>query len=102
MKAFLMTYTSFTTPQKLLRKLIQRYNVPQPQTKDSQEYENFIKNTQIPIQLRVCSTIKHWMEHYWNDFDHELTEQVVSFVDNLPENDTSITPLRKAILKRVY
>lgn len=66
-----MTYTSFCTPQKLLEKLIERYHVPVPETTDS---EAFRRTTQRPIQLRVCNTMKHWMDHHWQDFDHDLAQ----------------------------
>jgi len=41
------------------------------------------------------------MDFYWQDFDHNLTEQVVNFKDNLQDNDSHvIDQLRQAILKR--
>jgi len=47
MKAFLLTYRSFATPEQLLCKLIERYHVP------AREEQNRTK-----IQLRVCNTVK--------------------------------------------
>jgi hypothetical protein len=47
MKAFLLTYRSFATPELLLAKLIERYHVPPREDKN-----------RTKIQLRVCNTIK--------------------------------------------
>ncbi len=42
------------------------------------------------------------MENHWQDFDHELTTDVVMFVDNLPVDFHNLADqLRQAILKRV-
>ncbi len=42
------------------------------------------------------------MEHHWQDFDHDLTQEVVTFVDNLPSDFRNLADqLRQAILKRV-
>ena len=42
------------------------------------------------------------MENHWQDFDHDLTQQLVDFTDNLPHEEATIAnQLRQAILKRV-
>lgn len=65
--------------------------------------ENYRKNTVKVIQLRVCTVLKAWLDVQWQDFDHELTQQVVNFVDNLPmEYEVVAHGLRQAILKRVF
>jgi hypothetical protein len=49
MKVFIATYEDFTSPQRLLKKLIQRFQVPEGKmSKESMEQ----------IQSRVCSVIK--------------------------------------------
>jgi len=101
MKAFLMTYPSFTTPQILLRKLLERYHVPISPMENNAEFESFRKTVVRPIQLRVCSVLKHWMETHWQDFDHELTQEIVAFADSLPpESSTLANQIRHAILNR--
>eukprot|EP01114_Cavostelium_apophysatum_P016104 TRINITY_DN4525_c0_g1_i1.p1 TRINITY_DN4525_c0_g1~~TRINITY_DN4525_c0_g1_i1.p1 ORF type:complete len:1270 (-),score=350.50 TRINITY_DN4525_c0_g1_i1:96-3905(-) len=99
-KAFILTYHSFANAQKVLSKLIERYYVPQPEFSTTQEEENF-QRTAVVIQLKVCSVLKSWMEMQWQDFDHELTQQVVNFVDNLPPQfEIMSNQLRQSILKR--
>jgi glycine hydroxymethyltransferase/Rap guanine nucleotide exchange factor 1 len=49
MKVFIATYEDFTSPQRLLKKLVQRFRVPEGKmNKESMEQ----------IQSRVCSVIK--------------------------------------------
>ena len=52
MKTFLFTYRSFTTPEKLLKKLIQYYNAPIPK---GVEEEKYLIDVQQPIRHRVCA-----------------------------------------------
>ncbi len=95
MKAFLMTYLSFTNPKTLLLKLMERYHVP-PSSHSPAEIKR--------IQLRVCNVLKNWVVQYFDDFDHELIQTVVTFVDEHLDRDghDSITKiLRNAIVKRV-
>lgn len=57
-KTFLYTYQSFATPQRLLRKLIERYNVVR---RSGTTFKNFavIKQT---IQARVINAFKLWVD----------------------------------------
>lgn len=66
--AFLMTYRTFTTPQNLVRKLLQRYLVPRdlfPGMSDS----DFKVSIEYPIQLRVSKILKQLIDSHWSDFD---------------------------------
>jgi hypothetical protein len=105
MKAFLLTYRSFTTPDQLYSKLIERYNMPQPENLSPEELENWKRNKLRPVQLRVCSAMKHWIESQPQDFTHELTQELVQFVDNLntdfPGNQSLYKQMTEAILNRV-
>ena len=66
---FLLTYRSFTTPTELLTKLTNRYYVPLPPNLTPSELELFKKNKLAPIQIKVCSVLKNWLEeHYTADF----------------------------------
>lgn len=55
------------------------------------------------IQLKVCNVLKYWMENYYQDFNHELTQLVVNFVDNLPTEQKNLVgkQINKAVLQRV-
>eukprot|EP01098_Paradermamoeba_levis_P016727 TRINITY_DN9231_c0_g1_i1.p1 TRINITY_DN9231_c0_g1~~TRINITY_DN9231_c0_g1_i1.p1 ORF type:complete len:652 (-),score=199.83 TRINITY_DN9231_c0_g1_i1:128-2083(-) len=79
-KTFLMTYQSFTTPEKLLSKLIQRYHVPQQEGISEQEWKNTIV---MPIQLRVCNVIKKWVEEYFTDFENN--DKLIQMFQNFTE-----------------
>ena len=78
LKTFLLTYRSFTTPEILLEKLMQRYAVPIP---EGVNMPDFLKNVQQPIRLRVCNVIKQWVERYFFDFNDSLISKLNSFLD---------------------
>ncbi len=58
MKTFLYTYQSFATPDRLLRKLLERYNVVRPEGMSPQGFA-VMKQT---IQARVINALKLWVE----------------------------------------
>eukprot|EP01133_Synstelium_polycarpum_P017271 gene17271-20596_t len=68
-KTFLLTYQSFTTPHKLMDKLIQRYNVPDD--KDS--------SFRVKVQVRVASFMKTWVERNDKDLDASLMDRLRKF-----------------------
>ena len=57
-KTFLYTYQSFATPQRLLRKLIERYNVVRP---SGMSFKSFAVMKQT-IQARVINAFKLWVD----------------------------------------
>ncbi len=57
-KTFLFTYQSFVTPEMLLRKLIERYNVVRPEGMSLKEFAVF-RHT---IQARVINTLRLWVD----------------------------------------
>ena len=57
-KTFLYTYQSFATPQRLLKKLIERYNVVRPSTVGFKSFA-VMKQT---IQARVINAFKLWVD----------------------------------------
>ncbi|EGC37703.1 hypothetical protein DICPUDRAFT_46357 [Dictyostelium purpureum] len=81
-KTFLLTYQSFTTPEILLEKLIQRYHVPQ---KPGQSIEEW-KKSAVPIQLRVANVIRTWIKDYFSDFNDRLIQNVKSLYENMRQS----------------
>ena len=57
-KTFLFTYQAFTTPEKLLRKLIERYNVVCPEGMPLKEFD-VMRQT---IQARVINAVRLWVD----------------------------------------
>ena len=57
-KTFLLTYQSFSTPERLLKKLIERYNVVRP---SGMPFKNFAIMKQT-IQARVINAFKLWVD----------------------------------------
>jgi hypothetical protein len=83
---FLMTYQSFTTPEKLLQKLVQRYNVPANFEADDEG-----KKKAQRIRARVCNVMKKWIEEYPGDFDDRLVGQMKQFIDHATSSATTAT-----------
>ena len=57
-KTFLFTYQAFTTPEKLLRKLIERYNVVCPEGMPLKQFD-VMRQT---IQARVINALRLWVD----------------------------------------
>ncbi|KAJ3443842.1 ras guanine nucleotide exchange factor i-related [Anaeramoeba flamelloides] len=76
-KTFLQTYQSFTTPGKLLFKLLRRYQVPK-KNMNEREYNDKKKK----IQYRVCAVLKKWIEDHFSDFTERLLLEISDFIDN--------------------
>ena len=57
-KTFLYTYQSFSTPERLLKKLIERYNVVRPEGMSLKAF-SVMKQT---IQARVINAFKLWVD----------------------------------------
>lgn len=73
LQAFMSTYTLFTTPKMLLRKLKQRYNVPN----DRMEA---LVGQKLPIQVRVINLIKVWIDEHKEDLDDLLINDIKHFL----------------------
>lgn len=76
---FMLTYQSFSTPEKLLQKMVQRFNVPQAFVAAAAAGQGQL-NPAI-IKNRVCNILKKWIEDYPSDFDEKLNVQVKQFID---------------------
>lgn len=71
-RVLLMTYRSFTSPERLLNKLIQRYAVPASHAREK-----------TPIQLRVVNVIRFWIENYYFDWTVKLQQQLNAFTPTI-------------------
>ena len=89
---FLLTYRKYITPIGLLEKMVHRYLVPLPAgaAATPAAQEQFRKTAMAPIQIKVFSVLRTWLEDHWYDFqDHpELRvrlQQFLSYVAAFPE-----------------
>eukprot|EP01105_Mastigella_eilhardi_P017713 TRINITY_DN4084_c0_g1_i5.p1 TRINITY_DN4084_c0_g1~~TRINITY_DN4084_c0_g1_i5.p1 ORF type:complete len:1322 (+),score=230.17 TRINITY_DN4084_c0_g1_i5:3-3968(+) len=79
-KTFITTYRSFTTPELLFEKLLQRYHHRIPKLPPCVSPEEYRKHTVVPVQLRTINVMKHWLETSFFDFSDELVEKVQAFI----------------------
>jgi len=64
-QAFLLTFRAFMKQETLLSLMIQRY--------DLSIEDPAHPGLSQPIRLRVCNTLKYWMDNFWFDFlDNQL------------------------------
>lgn len=96
MKTFLMTLHSFATPEKVLAKLIERFNIP--------ETVNIEEQQALKIKLRVGNVIKKWIEDYsQNDFNErtrpKLIQMLRRFINGLDSSRSSEVALKRTLIK---
>jgi hypothetical protein len=72
MKTFITTYRSFTNPETLLKKILDRYHVPPNANIDP-----------LPIQLRCCNHLKYLVETQSEDFSDRFIEMMNQFLTEL-------------------
>ncbi|KAJ6248294.1 ras guanine nucleotide exchange factor i-related [Anaeramoeba flamelloides] len=99
MKTFLMTYQSFTTPSKLLNKLMQRYHVPMTEGITEEEY----KIKKQCIQIRVCNVLKTWISENFSELNRKLLDKVINFLDQTVSklNNTMAKTIKQKILRNL-
>lgn len=96
-KTFLLTYVSFTTPEKLVRKLIQRYN-GDPKTRDSKEPHQRAITKQI--QLRVVNVLRKWLSYLDVNPNEQLTKTLTTFLDHLKQDSENLSAQLGITLQR--
>lgn len=125
---FLLTYRSFTNPSTFLSLLDKRYpffknfslnfyyfrltflffftfSIEPPKGMSPKDIENWKKNVQTPIHLRVSNVIKYWVTHHFYDFENDpvLLKQLQEFVDKKINKSmtTFASQIQKSLKKRV-
>ncbi|GAM21223.1 hypothetical protein SAMD00019534_043980 [Acytostelium subglobosum LB1] len=83
LKTFLMTYQSFCSPEKLLTKLMQRYNVTNYVVKQANGVEISGEVAIKAIQLKVVNVVKRWLDEYYSDFDDKLIQVLRGFIEQI-------------------
>lgn len=104
LKTFFYTYQSFTSPEMLLKKLIEKYHVPLQ--KGGTADERYKTEVVEPVQTRVCRVLKFWIEQCPWDFNGPTSEKLLNnlnaFIDGPLSRDgnfTLVKQLRNSITK---
>jgi hypothetical protein len=79
---FLTTYQTFTTTPQLIKKLLQRYQVPEKSFASPEEAKQFMVNVVRPIQLRVIKLLKLLVDNNYREIltEEDLLNLIRSFV----------------------
>ncbi|KAL6058729.1 Ras guanine nucleotide exchange factor A, variant 2 [Balamuthia mandrillaris] len=99
-KTFLMTYRTFTTPEKLLMKLIERYKVPIDQKPKDMDLEKWNMHVSS-IRLRVCRVLKKWVDEYLEDELHSLRfiKALLDFLETLKRDEQVFAKIAAKVLE---
>ena len=94
-QTFLLTYRTFTTPNKLLNLLIARYHTAPKPNISSEEWEGLKKS----IRLRVFNTMRLWVMNGFYDFvdNPKLCKNFINFVTN--DMSTDMNSASSSLLK---
>eukprot|EP01125_Pyxidicula_operculata_P008820 TRINITY_DN2925_c0_g4_i2.p1 TRINITY_DN2925_c0_g4~~TRINITY_DN2925_c0_g4_i2.p1 ORF type:complete len:1285 (-),score=312.73 TRINITY_DN2925_c0_g4_i2:27-3881(-) len=106
--AFLLTYRLFTTPEKFLKCLMNRYHFPSGSHRRRAETaltpkEN--ENIKILVQIRVVQVLLSWVKSRVSSFDFtdpksKLSEDVLGFVEII-KSHTTLAPQAITIEERI-
>lgn len=97
LKCFLSTYHSFITPQRLLGKLMERFDVPEGVESDP--------GKSMKIKSRVVNVLKQWLNTHPQDFSDSMATTLEAFInkmgvgvlaDSLKQPVQRLTSLREA------
>eukprot|EP01087_Luapelamoeba_hula_P009404 TRINITY_DN2421_c0_g1_i5.p1 TRINITY_DN2421_c0_g1~~TRINITY_DN2421_c0_g1_i5.p1 ORF type:complete len:382 (-),score=52.20 TRINITY_DN2421_c0_g1_i5:83-1228(-) len=83
-KTFLMTYHTFTTPEKFLHKLIERYYVPISKKPPDVSKETWETSVMKAIQIRVCNVLRKWIDVFEDELTNtRLLKKLKGFIENV-------------------
>lgn len=89
--AFLLTFHSFMTPQKLTELLKCRWSIPKPQkpskTGVTVDDEHFSKKKLTPIRLRIINVIKLWLDEHRKSLDSDARSAIEKFIEETIKPD---------------
>lgn len=99
MNAFLMTYWTFTTAQRLLEMLLDQFHFKAPEGLSDVEYKDWKANLQIPTQRRILDVITTWIEEYHLLDEPGVSRQLTDFLTHIvaPPHATRAAQLVKII-----
>ena len=103
----MLTYRSFTVPERVLQKLVEKFNIAPPANATSEQMEEF-KKTQSIVRSRVINVVKTWLgrKHSY-DVEHAFTDNIEEFINIVKvaglEKQHSLLKdvLEKHVLKKV-
>lgn len=83
-KTFLVTYRSFTTPEVLLMKMLERFDVPDipPEHLASTISDNEWQQQILQIKLRVGNILKQWVHEFIYDFNQTMLRTLNMFIED--------------------
>ncbi|CAG8119266.1 unnamed protein product [Penicillium olsonii] len=103
-RAFLATYTYFTSGSELLGHLIDRFDNTQPPSTDSTEIEQWSTQTKPLIRLRVVNILRQWLEHFWSEPKGHDTDELLramrAFVQRVASEPETPTQQLDIIIQR--
>lgn len=90
---FLLTYRSFTSAREMFELLVKRFNIQPPDGLSQADFENWCKQKQKLIRLRVVNILKRWFESFWMEEHNEESKQLIRDVytfarDSVKSTDT--------------
>ncbi|PCH40255.1 ras GEF [Wolfiporia cocos MD-104 SS10] len=63
---FFLTFRLFATPEKVLKALVDRYNLVPPKGLSLDQEAIWQNQKGIPVRLRIANLVKMWLETYWH------------------------------------
>jgi hypothetical protein len=97
---FVTTYQTFTTTPLLVKKLLQRYQVPEKTFTNPEEAKQYMVNVVRPIQLRVVKILKQLIETNYKEIlnDEDMLGLIKSFTRGVIDQTALSKQLQSAIL----
>jgi hypothetical protein len=107
---FLHTYKTFTTPEKFMQKLIQRYKVPSKNPNNEKDEE--WKASKRTMQIRVINVLRKWIGDHYSDFknSNKLMKRLEDFISMIEQDNkilakplyTALNNAEKSLEKKIY